>query len=106
MVWLRKQGYRVSGSANGGHRHVLEALNFKRMGVAAGFPDVQVPIPSGPYHGFFIEMKRSKGGRLTPDQIDWLSYLREHDYYAEVAEGFEHAKEHFLHYISFTKKAA
>ena len=106
ITWLRKQGYRCHHSPNGGKRNILEGYNLKMMGVSAGFPDVEVPLPSGHYHGFYCEMKPIKGGRLTDEQREWLSYLRDKGYWAEVAHGFEEAKEMFLHYLSFTPKAA
>lgn len=103
VAWLKRQGYRVSGSANGGKRHYIEASLFKLMGVSPGFPDIEVPFPCGKFHGFYVEMKRIKGGRASAEQIDWLNYLREQGYYAEVAHGFEEAKELFNHYTSFGK---
>jgi hypothetical protein len=105
-VWLTKQGIRHNANANGGRRNLLEAIKFKRMGVSAGFPDIEVPLPSGPFHGLYIEMKRQKGGRLSDNQLEWLSYLRDKGYMAEVAKGFEEAKEIVLHYLSFTPRAA
>lgn len=106
VTWLVNRGVRLSASANGGSRNVLEAMKLKRMGVSSGFPDIEIPFPSGTYHGLYIEMKRVKGGRLSDNQIDWLNYLREKGYYAEVAHGFEEAKEIFLHYLSLTPQAA
>jgi len=104
--WLKAKGYWVSASANGGKRNLLEAINLKRMGVSPGFPDIEVPLPCGPYHGFYCEMKPEKGGKLSDNQIYWLNYLREKGYYAEMAHGFEEAKALFLHYLSFHKPAA
>lgn len=106
VVWLRKQGFRVSASANGGSRNFLEAINLKRMGVSKGYPDVEVPYPCGHFHGFYIEMKRQKGGKISEEQAEWLDYLRGVGYYAEVANGFEEAKKHFNFYLSFMLKAA
>lgn len=106
VVWLKKKGFRVSASANGGSRNLLEAMKFKRMGVSAGFPDIEVPLPSGPYHGFYLEMKRQKGGKVSEEQKEWLMYLKEKGYYAELANGFEEAKIKFNYYISLTKSAA
>src|SRR5258707_14730264 len=88
VVWLRKQGYRVSASASGGSRNLFEALKFKKMGVSAGFPDMEGPLPAGPYHGFFIEMKRQKGGKGSNEQREWLAYFPYKGYYAAVACGF------------------
>jgi hypothetical protein len=101
VAWLKKNNYlRFSHAANGGKRHYLEAVKFKAMGVSPGFPDLFIPIPSGQYPAIFIEMKRKKGGRCTPEQVEWLDYLRSVGFHAVVANGFDAAKELFLDYIS------
>ena len=105
-TWLTKMGIRFSASANGGSRNYLEAAKLKRMGVSPGFPDIFIPIPSGPYHGLLIELKREKGGKASDAQIGWLTYLRDKGYYAEISHGFEEAKEIVLHYLSLTPRAA
>lgn len=105
-VWLAKKGIRFTASANGGKRNYYEAIKFKRMGVSAGFPDIEIPFPSGQYHGLYIELKRKKGGKVSPEQAEWLQYLREKGYYAEVAHGFEEAKGIVIHYLSLTPQAA
>lgn len=106
IIWLKNQRIRVSGSANGGKRNLWEAMKLKRMGVSPGFPDIEIPLPSGGYHGLYIEMKRVKGGRLSAEQLDWLDYLRDKGYMAEVAHGFEEAKAIVLRYLSLMKPAA
>jgi hypothetical protein len=98
VVWLKKMGYRVSGSGVGVNLSMVQAVALKSMGVAKGYPDIFVPLPKHPYHGFFIEMK-SDTGRLSIEQVEWLAYLRESRYYAEVAFSFEQAKAHFLSYL-------
>jgi hypothetical protein len=100
VTWLKKQGYRVAASANGGSRNVIEARSLKMQGVSPGYPDLIVPLPRGKFHAFYVEMKRTKGGRLSEHQVDWLNYLREQGYFAEVAHGFEEAKEMFLNYLA------
>src|SRR5215467_2664073 len=106
VTWLKKQGFKVVASANGGSRNLFEAMKLKRMGVSSGFPDVFVPIATPKFHGFFVEMKRIKGGKVSETQIEWLSYLRDNGYYAEVAHGFEEAKEMFNFYLSTLPFAA
>ncbi len=103
-VWLAQKGIRFTASANGGKRNLLEALKFKRMGVSPGFPDVEIPLPLGSYHGLYIELKRVSGGKLSANQIEWLNYLTEKGYYAVCARGFDEAKEIVLHYLSFDTK--
>lgn len=106
VTWLVKQGIKFYAIPNGGKRNLLEALKLKRMGVSAGTPDLCIPIPSGSYHGLYIELKREKGGRVSESQSEWLAFLREKGYYAQVAKGFEEAKEMIEHYFSFTRPAA
>lgn len=106
VTWLLNKGYKVSASANGGSRNLYEAVKLKRMGVSAGYPDVFVPLPTLSFHGFFVEMKRQKGGRVSAEQKEWINYLREQGYYAEIAYGADQAKEMFNFYLSTMPKAA
>lgn len=43
---------------NGGSRGKAEAARFKMEGVKPGVPDLFLPVPRGPWHGLFIELKR------------------------------------------------
>lgn len=105
-VWLTMKGIRFFAIPNGGSRHPLEAIKLKRMGSQPGVPDVCIPIPSGPYHGLYIELKRQSGGKVSTYQKDWLAYLKSVGYFAEVAEGFDKAKEIVEYYLSLTKLVA
>lgn len=105
-AWLRKMGIKFTASANGGSRNLIEAVKFKRMGVSAGFPDIEIPLPSGSHHGLYIELKRVNGSKVSKEQVEWLEYLRNQGYYADIAYGFEEAKAMVLHYLSLTPKAA
>lgn len=72
---------------NGGKRGKREATRFRDMGVKAGVPDLFLPVPRGKYAGLFLEMKRRKGGVVSPEQKKWIAALRERGYAAEVAQG-------------------
>ncbi len=106
VVWVKKQGFRIVASANGGSRNLLEAMKLKRMGVAPGFPDLFIPVVSGVFYGLFIEMKRSSGGKISELQQDWIDFLNNSGYCARVAYGFEDAKQIFQDYISLMPRAA
>ena len=106
VTWLTKQGIRHYAIPNGGRRNLREAVKLKRSGVSAGVPDLCIPIPSGSYHGLYIELKRQKGGRISTEQTQWLQFLRDQQYWADVAFGFEEAKEIVLYYLSLNKPAA
>ena len=60
---------------NGGLRSKSEAVRLKRIGVKPGVSDLFLPAPVGKYHGLWIEMKRRKGGRLEPEQKDWIDRM-------------------------------
>jgi hypothetical protein len=97
---------KFTSSANGGRRSLSEGVKFKRMGVSAGFPDMEIPFPVKPYHGLYIEFKRISGGVVSEVQKEWLDYLNGKGYYAVVAKGFDAAKEIFLSYITNKPDAA
>ena len=84
---------------NGGSRHKLEAVNLKRQGVKKGVPDLCLPVARRGYHSLYIEMKRSKGGRLTQEQKGWIQNLRNYGNLAIVCEGAELAKKAILMYL-------
>jgi hypothetical protein len=89
---------------NGGSRHKLEARNLKKEGVKAGIPDLMLAVPNYIFHGLFIEMKRTDGGRTSPAQIARITKLRERGYNVTVCHGFEHAKSIIEEYLCMDKR--
>ena len=85
---------------NGGSRNAIEALNLKMQGVKAGVPDLCMPVARGGYHGLYIEMKRRKGGKISPEQESWLDALREQGYKAVICWGWEEAKNIMEEYLN------
>jgi hypothetical protein len=86
-TWMTRKGIRFFAIPNGGQRNLIEAVKFKRCGVQAGIPDLCIPIPSGSYHGLFLELKRTQGGKVSDAQLYWLRFLRAEGYFADVAHG-------------------
>jgi hypothetical protein len=84
---------------NGGSRHKLEAANMKRQGVRAGVPDLCLPVPRGGYGALYIELKRTRGGRLNSEQENWLEMLRTAGNAAVVCYGWEDAKAQIEAYL-------
>jgi hypothetical protein len=72
IKWFRLQypGYILFAIPNGGRRGKIEASIMKGEGVLSGVADLFLAMPSGTYHGLFIEMKTSKG-RQSPTQKDF-----------------------------------
>lgn len=74
--WLRSKGYRFNATPNGGYRKPTEAKRLIGQGVSPGFPDLTVWPPSGStLPALFIELKRQRGGRVSPEQQEWIDYL-------------------------------
>jgi len=85
---------------NGGHRNKATAARLKREGVKPGIPDVCLPVPRKGYHGLYLELKRQKGGKLSPDQIRVIGELREEGYRVDVCRGFEAARAAIEEYLA------
>ena len=84
---------------NGGSRNVIEAKNLKRQGVKPGVPDICLPVPRWGWHGLFIELKRQKGGRATPEQMEYIEDLKDQGYAAQICHGFDEASTFILDYL-------
>lgn len=76
---------------NGGLRSKRIAAQLKAEGVKAGVPDYCLPVPRGNYAGLYLELKRLEGGRVSPEQKDWLAALSEQGYATAIAHGWEEA---------------
>jgi hypothetical protein len=84
---------------NGGLRNMPEAVRFKSEGVRKGFPDLLLPVARGPYHSLAIELKRKKGGKLSPEQRDWINALNSQGYLALTCKGWEDASKILMEYL-------
>ena len=77
---------------NGGLRHKYTAIKLKKCGVKPGVPDICLPVARKGYYGLYIEIKRRKGGRVEPEQEDWIEFLTLQGYKAVVCRGFDEAR--------------
>lgn len=84
---------------NGGSRNKAEAARLKAQGVKPGVPDICLPVPRGKYHGLYIELKRTEGGRLSDKQLNWLDNLMKQGYVAFLCYGWEEAKSLIIKYL-------
>ena len=91
--WFRATypGVRIIAVPNGGFRDHNTAKKLKAEGVLPGVPDLFIPE----WH-LWVEMKRQKGGRLSPEQKDLIQYLDACNYAVIVGYGFEDAKEKLI----------
>jgi hypothetical protein len=89
VMWFRQthSPVRIFAIPNGGLRSKSTAAKLKVEGVVSGVPDLFIPA-----WRLWVEMKRVKGGRLSPEQKDWIEYLEANGYTALVCHGAEDAK--------------
>lgn len=83
---------------NGGSRNKIEAANLKKQGVKSGVSDICLPVPSGKYHGLYIEMKYGKN-TPTDNQTKWLKNLSEQGYAIKVCYNWEDAAKVICRYL-------
>lgn len=91
---------------NGGFRTKSEAGRFKASGVKSGVPDICLPVKRGPYSGLYIELKRPdsigrKEGKPSPEQEDWIDFLRSQGFGAMVCVGYEMAWNNIVRYLEY-----
>ena len=102
MKWLslvHPDAYALTyAHANGGHRHPAVGRALKREGVKAGVPDLFVAFPKHKFHGLYIEVK-TKAGKPTKLQLEWLDRLSSQGYAAMLCFGFDACKDTISAYL-------
>ena len=88
---------------NGGNRNLKTAVKLKAEGVRAGVSDYLLLVARKPHHGLVIELKPIKGGRVQDNQQEFLDNAAAQGYRAEVARGWEAAKDIILNYLQGAK---
>ena len=65
-----------------------EGAKNKALGCVAGVADLALFLPSGGYHGLFIELKSEKGV-LSPDQKNWRHEILNQGYQYVVVRSLD-----------------
>lgn len=84
---------------NGGERNVIVASKLKAEGVRAGVPDLFLAWDNDEFAGLFIEMKKTKGGRVSSAQKEFMDLLFSAGYLAVVCHGWVEAKQIIEQYL-------
>ena len=102
VQWFRRtyQGVLIFSVPNGGHRHPAVAAKMKATGVIKGVPDLFVPA-----WRLWVEMKRTKGGSLSPEQKDIIKQLESVGYWVIVGKGADDAKRQISAFFDQLKDA-
>lgn len=85
--------------ANEGTRSAARGRLQKRQGVRAGVADLFLSVPRGGRGGLWIEMKR-KGGRVRPEQREFLSNMQALGYEGAVCHGADEARVKIAEYMA------
>lgn len=62
---------------NGGKRGYKTAKTMKAEGQLAGVCDILFPLVNSQYNGLAIEFKRPDGGVVSPEQEDYMQFLKD-----------------------------
>ena len=98
----------LNGSLNGVKLTIGQAVKAKKQGMKKGFPDIQLPVARGCYHGLFIELKikpyrndknKIVYPKISGEQLWWISKLKYHGYRAVICKGFDAAMTEILRYL-------
>jgi hypothetical protein len=88
----------VHHSPNEGRRHVAYKVRLKKLGMAAGWPDLEIFVPDTGWNDLsakgpiMIELKRPKGGSLSANQKDIQERLRCCGVYCVTAKRLSHVE--------------
>jgi hypothetical protein len=99
LVWL----YAVP---NGARTSMSTAKKLKAEGLKAGYPDIGLDVARGGYYGLRIELKRQKGGRVSPEQVAWHVRLGEAGYCVSLAPGWRQAAFIIEQYLAMPRTEA
>ena len=94
--WMREKypGLLIFAIPNGGVRDIVTGKKLKDEGVLKGVPDLMIPALK-----IFVEMKRAKGGTVSPEQKEIMSYLTRHGYTCIVGYGATDASVKILKFL-------
>lgn len=95
---------RLAASSGGARMAMKTAVRQKRAGSRKGYPDLNLLTQRHGFAGLLIELKRLKGGKLEPEQADWLDFLNQQGYMAVVCVGLEAAKRTIIDYLGTTNE--
>lgn len=84
---------------NGGLRNKPTAVRLTAEGVRRGVPDICLPVARQGFHGLYIELKRRKGGKTSPEQDEWIELLNKQGNKAVICRGFDEARQMIEWYL-------
>lgn len=90
----------LNGSLNGVRLTIGQAVKCKKTGMRDGYPDINLPVVRGGYSGLYIELKRIKGGKISPEQKEWAEFLTSQGYMHRFCKGCDEAWAVIINYLN------
>jgi hypothetical protein len=84
---------------NGARTSMSVARRLKAEGLRKGCPDLFLAQPARGFCGLWLEMKRTRGGRVAPEQRQWHIALLAAGYDVRVCRGWVEAATAILIYL-------
>lgn len=102
VLWLQKEYPQIEFyfNKNEGLKNIIEAVNDKKMGLKAGYPDLVLFTPKkGVTYILHLELKKKKG-KLNDAQRDWHSkFISTANRKAAIAYGYTEAQTAILNWL-------
>lgn len=86
----------------GTHGNPRTGAMLKLLGVTAGVSDYMLSVPSGTYHGLYLEAK-SQTGKASPEQLSDHELRRKRGYRVEIFRSLDQAQKIIMDYLSGNK---
>ncbi len=95
VEWLDENGYMFTAIPNSTYtRSWSQKAKNKRNGLRGGLPDLAIILKA--QRVCWVEMKKTKGGIVSPKQKAWIAALNESGTPAATCKGAEEAKAFIL----------
>lgn len=104
LKWCKMPGSDMAyATLNGVRLPIGLAVKMSKAGLKQGPLDINLDVGRGGFFGLRVELKRTKGGRLSPEQEQWIARLKEENYQALVCKGAKQAIEAIVDYLRWPK---
>lgn len=106
--YLKEALHFIHSVPNGFYRSPALQMKAKREGIVSGILDMFVPAPdnSGQFGGLYIEFKKPKTGRVSPEQARFIKFLGERkSLHWVVYDSWQSAAEEVVNWLGLEKYA-
>jgi hypothetical protein len=93
----------LHSSLNGVRLRPMQAVRAKKQGMKKGIADIFLPVKRDKFSGLYIELKRLKGSTTSLEQKEFLRFVRDQGYFAEICLGANEAIKLIKKYLEIGK---